>query len=202
MKIRTLLLTLALAATALVATRTTDAAETAAPATATVGQPAPAFTLTDADGKTHSLAQYKGKTVVLEWTNPGCPFVVRHYDAQTMKKLAGQHKDVVWLAVNSTATNTADDSKKWAKDKGLPYPTLLDTDGKVGKVYGARTTPHMFVIDGKGVLRYAGAIDSDPKGKGGTVTSYVGDALTALAAGKAPSPASTEPYGCSVKYAK
>lgn len=181
-------------------------AETAAPAQApagpVVGKPAPDFTLVDADGKKHTLSAYKGKTVVLEWTNPSCPFVVRHYKAETMKKLAGKYKDVVWLAINSTATNTPAESKIWAKEKGLTYVTLQDNEGTVGKLYAARTTPHMFVIDAKGNLAYAGAIDSDPTGKEAAPTNYVDAALTALAAGKTPSPASTEPYGCSVKYKK
>jgi peroxiredoxin len=166
-----------------------------------VGKPAPDFTLPDADGKKHTLSQYKGKIVVLEWTNPGCPFVKRHYTAKTFTTLAAAFgTEVVWLAVNSTHNNKPEDSKKWAKDNGLSYPTLQDPDGKIGKTYGARTTPHMFVVDSKGVLAYAGAIDADPTGKAAAAENYVQKAVAALKEGKKPAPASTEPYGCSVKY--
>ena len=168
-----------------------------------VGKPAAEFSLTDQDGKKHTLSQYKGSVVVLEWTNPGCPFVKRHYKARTMattqEKLG---KKVVWLAVNSTHDNTAEASKKWAEEHKLGYVTLQDGDGTVGRSYGARTTPHMFVIDGKGILRYAGAIDDDPSGKAATARNYVDEAVTALLAGKLPAVASTDPYGCSVKYRK
>lgn len=171
-------------------------------AEATVGKPAPEFKVTDQDGKTHSLSQYKGKIVVLEWTNPGCPFVQRHYKAETMEKLSTQlaKDNVVWLAVNSTASNTTADTKKWMKDEGFAYPTLQDNDGAIGHAYGAKTTPHMFVIDKAGVLRYAGAIDSDPRGKDPAPTNLVDQAVSALLAGKDPPVASSQPYGCSVKY--
>jgi peroxiredoxin len=171
--------------------------------TAEVGKPALAFTLKDESGKEHSLAQYKGKIVVLEWTNPECPFVQRHYTAGTIQKtLAGfDAKKVVWLAVDSSASHTPDKAAAWKKEKGFSYPVLQDPSGTVGKSYGAKTTPHMYVIDEKGVLRYAGAIDDDPWGnkKEGT-TNYVKAAVDALLSGK-PVPASTtESYGCSVKY--
>jgi peroxiredoxin len=181
------------------------AAKTEAAATAaTVGQKAPDFSLVDQDGKKHNLAQYKGKTVVLEWTNPGCPFVKRHYSANTMETTSKAYADkgVVWLAINSTNTNTAADSKKFIAEEKLAYPTLLDTDGTVGKLYGAKTTPHMFVIDGTGVVRYAGAIDDDPAGKNKAPKNLVAAALDAVVAGKAPAQSSSEPYGCSVKYKK
>ena len=184
----------------------TAALGVAAPAfaadTAEVGKPAPAFSLKDETGKAHSLAQYQGKIVVLEWTNPECPFVQRHYQASTMQNtLKGfDAKKVVWLAVNSTATSTPDQSVAWKKEKAFSYPVLQDTDGKVGKSYGAKTTPHMYVIDAKGVLQYAGAIDDDPRGKNATPVNHVKTAVDALLSGK-PVPASTtEPYGCSVKY--
>ena len=171
--------------------------------TAQVGKPAPAFTLKDETGKEHSLAQYKGKVVVLEWTNPECPFVQRHYTADTMATtLKGfDAKKVVWLAVDSTSSNTPDKSAAWKKTEGFTYPVLQDASGTVGKSFGAKTTPHMYVIDEQGVVRYAGAIDDDPRGnkKEGT-TNYVKTAVDALLSGK-PVPASTtEPYGCSVKY--
>lgn len=171
--------------------------------TAEVGKPAPAFTLKDEAGKEHSLAQYKGKVVVLEWTNPDCPFVQRHYTAGTMQKtLAGfDAKKVVWLAVDSSATHSANNAVAWKKEKGFSYPVLQDPSGTVGKEYGAKTTPHMYVIDEKGVLRYAGAIDDDPRGnkKEGT-TNYVKTAVDALLSGKPVPAATTESYGCSVKY--
>jgi peroxiredoxin len=169
---------------------------------AAVGAPAPDFTLTDENGKTHTLAQYKGKTVVLEWTNPDCPFVKRHAAKGTMPTLANAwaKRDVVWLAVNSTHSNTAEKSRAYRAEKALPYPTLQDASGTVGKLYGAKTTPHMFVIDEAGVLRYMGAIDDDPHGDGEKPSSYVESALTAVTTGKAPASPSTKPYGCSVKY--
>jgi peroxiredoxin len=172
--------------------------------TAQVGKPAPAFTLKDESGKEHSLAQYKGKIVVLEWTNPGCPFVQRHYTANTMKKTAESYdaQKVVWLAVDSTASNAPDKSATWKKEKGFTFPVLQDPSGKVGKEYAAKTTPHMYVIDAQGVLRYEGAIDDDPRGNkaAGTPTNYVKGAVDALLSGKPVPAATTEAYGCSVKY--
>lgn len=170
--------------------------------TAEVGKPAPAFKLKDEAGKEHSLAQYQGKVVVLEWTNPGCPYVQRHYKANTMvNTLKGfDANKVVWLAVDSTASNTPDKSAAWKKEKSLTYAVLQDPEGTVGKSYGAKTTPHMYVIDEKGVLRYAGAIDDDARGKAEKPNNHVKAAVDALLTGK-PVPASTtEPYGCSVKY--
>jgi peroxiredoxin len=170
--------------------------------TAQVGKPAPAFTLKDESGKEHSLSQYKGKVVVLEWTNPECPFVKRHYQAKTMSHTleALDAKQVVWLAVDSTSTHGADVAKAWKQEQGIRYPILLDTEGRVGQAYGAKTTPHMYVIDAQGVLRYAGAIDSDPRGSEKSPTNHVKTAVDAVLGGK-PVPASTtKPYGCSVKY--
>jgi len=171
--------------------------------TAQVGKPAPSFTLKDEAGKEHSLAKYKGKIVVLEWTNPGCPFVQRHYTANTMQKTFGAYDPakVVWLAVDSTASNAPDKSAAWKKEKGFTYPVLQDPSGKVGKEYGARTTPHMYVIDDKGVVRYAGAIDDDARGnKTADTTNYVKTAVDALLSGKDVPTSTTEAYGCSVKY--
>jgi peroxiredoxin len=171
-------------------------------ADAEVGKPAPAFKLKDEAGKEHSLEQYKGKVVVLEWVNPECPFVQRHYQADTMQTtLKGfDAKKVVWLAVDSSAHHTPETAAAFKKEEALSYPVLLDTDGKVGKAFGAKTTPHMYVIDAEGVLRYAGAIDDDPRGKNEKDTNYVKTAVDALLTGK-PVPASTTaPYGCSVKY--
>ena len=170
--------------------------------TAQVGKPAPAFSLKDESGKAHDLSQYKGKVVVLEWTNPECPFVQRHYKAQTMTKtLQGvDASKVVWLAVDSSSTHSADSAKEWKKAQGFGYPVLLDTEGRTGQAYGAKTTPHMYVIDAQGVLRYAGAIDDDPRGSSKAAKNHVRTAVDALLGGK-PVPASTtKPYGCSVKY--
>lgn len=171
-------------------------------ADAEVGKPAPAFTLKDEAGKEHSLAQYKGKVVVLEWTNPECPFVQRHYTADTMANtLKGfDAKKVVWLAVDSTAHNTPEKSATWKKTEGFTYPVLQDASGTVGKSFGAKTTPHMYVIDEQGVVRYAGAIDDDPRGKVEKKTNHVKAAVDALLGGKPVPATTTTPYGCSVKY--
>jgi peroxiredoxin len=171
---------------------------------ADVGKPAPAFTLKDENGKSHSLADYKGRIVVLEWTNPECPFVQRHYGAKTMQKTLASldAKQVVWLAVDSTSHNVATSSKAWKSQNGFSYPVLQDASGTVGHAYGAKTTPGMFVIDEKGVLRYSGAIDDDPRGKNTTPTNYVQKAVNAVASGQPVSPSVTESYGCTVKYDK
>jgi len=167
-----------------------------------VGKTAPSFSLVDQAGKTHNLSNYVGKVVVLEWTNPGCPFVVRHYEAGTMKKLAeGTAKDgVVWLAVNSSHFTKPSETKAWAKKHGHSFPTLHDPDGKVGKSYGAKTTPHMFVIDQKGMVAYEGAIDADPWIEDAKAPNYVAAALVDLKGGKKVGKNYVKPYGCSVKY--
>jgi hypothetical protein len=108
--------------------------------------------------------------------------------------------DVVWLAVNSTHSNTPSDTAKWKSEQGFAYATLQDADGTIGRLYGARTTPHLFVIDAAGVLRYDGAIDDDPYGKAATPVNYVDGAVKSLLAGASPDPSETKPYGCSVKY--
>jgi peroxiredoxin len=170
-----------------------------------VGQRAPGFTLTGDDGTQVSLSDASGKVVVLEWINPDCPFVKRHYEAGTMKALAERYagKGVVWLAINSTHYMSAEDGKKMRSAHELPYPILDDHDGTVGRSYGAATTPHMFIIDAEGTVVYEGAIDDDPRGrKGEEATSYVAAALDALLAGQAVEPSRTKPYGCSVKYKK
>ncbi|MEM1418510.1 MAG: redoxin domain-containing protein [Myxococcota bacterium] len=168
-----------------------------------VGQPAPDFTLTDHAGAEHHLADYRGKIVVLEWTSPECPFVRRHYGNETdmVHTYRGlQGDDVVWLAVDSSHFNTAEASAAWREQHGIPYPILQDRDGAVGRLYAARTTPHMYVIDAGGVLRYQGAIDSDPRGREDAPTNYVSEAVGALQAGRPVPRAQTEPYGCTVKY--
>lgn len=166
-----------------------------------IGSPAPLFQLADENGKLHELAEYRGKMVVLEWTNQDCPYVQRHYRKDTMEKLAKTfEKDVVWLAVNSTHSNTPEDTKAWKQDQGFQYATLQDPEGTVGQLYGAKTTPDLFVIDDEGVLRYAGAIDDDPRGRADAPINYVSGAIGAILASSDPDPSQTRPYGCSVKY--
>ncbi len=172
-------------------------------APAKVGQPAPAFQLSDQSGGTVKLADLAGRVVVLEWINPQCPFVQRHAKAGTMKSLAERYADrgVVWLGVNSTHFMDRGDDRAWHDAKSLPYPVLGDHDGAVGHLYGATTTPDMFVIDRSGILVYAGAIDDDPRGsKGKEATNYVAAALDEVLAGKPVAVPDTKPYGCSVKY--
>lgn len=196
-------------ATALAATLTFGAP--AAGAAATVGQPAPAFSAVDTGGKTVSLDDFKGKHVVLEWVNPGCPYVQKHYGSANMqgtqKEAAAQ--GVVWLAVNSTATDASDYKTpaamaQWMQEQNAAATaTLMDADGTVGRAYGARTTPHMYIVNPAGTLVYAGAIDSKPTSNPadiGTATNHVKAALAETLAGKPVSTASTRAYGCSVKY--
>jgi AhpC/TSA family len=201
------------AAALLAASALTAGLASAAPeAVATVGKPAPAFTATDLAGKTVSLADFKGKTVVLEWVNPGCPYVRKHYDSgnlpATQREATAQ--GVVWLAVNSTTKSHEDYLApnalgSWmVKHKATPTATLMDEPGAIGRAYGARTTPHMYIVDAKGVLVYAGAIDSKPSSNPADIpssTNHVKVALADLKAGRALSAPITRPYGCSVKYA-
>jgi len=179
---------------------------------ATVGQSAPAFTTTDVAGKTVSLADFKGKTVVLEWVNPGCPYVRKHYDSANMQatQKGAVDKGVVWLAVNSTAQGHYDYRKPaemagWMRaQKASVTHTLMDSDGKVGKAYGARTTPHLYIVDAKGTLVYAGGIDDKPSANPAdtkTANNHVNAALADVLANRPVAQASTRPYGCSVKYA-
>jgi peroxiredoxin len=167
-----------------------------------VGDRVPDWSAKDENGVEHKLSQYAGRAVVLEWTNSECPFVERQYKAGRMKQLAAAlgAKDVVWLAVNSTYSNTPDDTKAWQKEQGFSYATLQDPDGSLGHLFGARTTPHMFVIDGQGVLRYRGAIDDDPYAKAEKPRNYVDSAVRALLASARPDPSETQSYGCSIKY--
>jgi peroxiredoxin len=166
------------------------------------GDMAPGFTLKSTDGKEISLADYKGKVVVLEWVNQECPFVVRHYKAKTMTTLAEKWaaKDVVWLAINSSHHLNADHNMAFAKAEKLPYPLLNDQAGEVGRAYGAKTTPHMFVIGADGKVLYNGAIDNDMKGDKADKMNYIDAALTSVTAGQPVATATTTPYGCSVKY--
>ena len=176
-----------------------------------VGKPAPDFSVTDANDKTQALAAYKGKTVVLEWNNPECPFVGKHYGAKNMQTQQAEAASagVVWLTVNSGAAgkqghlDAAGANAYVAKVGGKETAYLIDSDGAVGHAYDAKTTPHMYVIDKDGVLRYMGGIDSiasTDKDDIPKATQYVRQALAELAAGKPVSVATSEPYGCSVKY--
>jgi peroxiredoxin len=170
---------------------------------ATIGATAPQFSLQDQDGKTVSLSDYAGKIVVLEWVNPQCPFVQRHYAAKTMITLANNYagKSVVWIAINSTHTADNAENKSWVSQNSLTYPILNDSSGDVGKAYGAKSTPDMFIIDQSGKLVYEGAIDDDPAGdKGSDRVNYVQKALDEVLAGKPVSTSQTKSYGCSVKY--
>ncbi len=172
---------------------------------AEIGKPAPEFALKDANGKEVSLASFKGKVVVLEWTNHTCPFVKRHQGQQktmqkTFAKFAG--KPVAWLAIDSSryCEEKIDGIREWIKTNDIKFPILMDAKGKVGHIYGAKTTPHMYVIDQKGVLAYAGAIDDDPQGDKESPKNYVEDAVNALLKGSTVATARTKSYGCSVKY--
>lgn len=178
---------------------------------ATVGQSAPDFTLQDVNGKTVKLSDYRGRHVVLEWNNPGCPFVMKHYRSGNMQALQKEAaaKNVVWLAINSTETGHGDylsptQLDRWMKEqRAAPGATLMDEDGKVGRAYGARTTPHMYIVDPQGRLIYAGGIDSIPSARIEdikTAINYVRTGMAEALAGKPVSQASTRPYGCSIKY--
>ncbi|HET7731656.1 MAG TPA: thioredoxin family protein [Usitatibacter sp.] len=182
----------------------------AAGAAAVVGQPAPPFTLKDLSGKPVNLSDYKGRTVVLEWHNFGCPFVQKHYRSGNMQALQRKYgSDVVWLAVNSTHRSATDYMEpreigaELARFNATPSRYLMDEPGDVGMAYGAKTTPHMYVIDGAGKLVYNGAIDdkrsANPEDVK-TAKNYVAAALDELRAGKPVSTPATTPYGCSVKY--
>ncbi|MBE0567567.1 MAG: redoxin domain-containing protein [Krumholzibacteria bacterium] len=174
------------------------------------GDKAPDFTLTDTAGQTHSLAALlaDGKTVVLEWFNPDCPFIVKHHKThKTMDQTLAAVKDqgVVWLAVNSGAEGKQgaglERNRKAVEDFAMTFPVLLDADGEVGKAYGALTSPHMFVIAKDGTVAYAGAIDDNRSADTLGQTNYVAEALAAVLAGQPVATAESKPYGCSVKYA-
>ncbi len=180
-------------------------------ATPQVGKPAPEFTLTDSDGKTHNLADFKGKIVVLEWLNHGCPFVKKHYDSGNMpslqKKYTGQ--GVVWLSIVSSAPgkqghmSTAETNKAKMEKKSASTAVLIDEKGTVGKLYDAKRTPEMFIVGKDGTLIYAGAIDDKPSPDPADVAgakNYVAQALDEALAGKPVSEPATTAYGCSVKY--
>lgn len=206
-----LLLALPLAALAVfAAVRFANAAATPAPLAA-VGKAAPEFALTDITGKAVKLSDFKGKTVVLEWVNPECPFVVKHYESGNIPNLQKEAAadGVVWLSINSGAKGAQGDYDRakveaWSKaTKAAPAAYFRDQDGKVGRLYGAKTTPHIFVINGAGTLVYEGAIDSiasADKADLAKATNYAKAALAAVKAGKPVEKTNTAPYGCTVKY--
>lgn len=180
-------------------------------AQARVGSPAQQFTATDSRGQTESLAQYRGKYVVLEWHNQGCPYTRKHYVSGNMQTLQKQWtaKGVAWFTVISSApgeqgyVTPAEENTYLTQQHAGPTAALLDADGKIGRLYGARTTPQMFVFDPAGKLIYAGAIDNQPTPDASDIKgadNYVSDALTAAMAGKPVATAYTRSYGCSVKY--
>jgi peroxiredoxin len=200
-----------LAFVALVAAGSTSRADSSAATSPVIGKPAPDFSLTDLDGKEVRLASFKGKVVVLEWFNPGCPFVKASHTVGSLVDTAKRRmKDgVVWLGVNSGAAGKqgadAKRNAEAAKTWSIPNPILRDATGVVGKAYGATNTPNMFVIDRTGTVVYTGAIDNSPDGEGkspqgGKLINYVDAALDDVAAGRPVKTAVTRPYGCSVKY--
>ena len=175
------------------------------------GKPAPDFTAKDSAGRDVALSSFKGKTVVLEWTNHDCPYVRKHYDAGNMQALQQEAtaKGVVWLSIVSSApgmqghVNGLEAEKLTADRRALPTAVLLDPQGRVGRAYGATATPHMYVIDTAGNLAYAGAIDDKPSTNRDDIKgarNYVREAIVAVAAGQPVKTASTRAYGCSVKY--
>jgi hypothetical protein len=180
---------------------------------AVVGAPAPAFTGIDTKGRTHTLAEFRGKWVVLEWHNNGCPYVKKHYGSDNMQRLqrTWTARGVVWLTVISSAPGmqgyvTAADADAFAAQaNAAPTAILLDPRGEIGHLYDARTTPEMYVVNPQGTLIYSGAIDDKPSTNPAdiaTAANYVSAALTEAMAGKPVTRPATRPYGCSVKYAK
>ena len=178
---------------------------------ASAGQTAPDFSVADTHGNPVRLNDFRGKYVVLEWTNPDCPFVQRHYNSANMPGLQKEwgSRGVVWLSIDSSNRSsrdfkTAAELDRWMQShRGAPTQVLLDSDSATAKLYGAKTTPHMFVIDPEGRIVYAGAIDDKPWASAEQTlkaTNYVRAALVATAAGQAVDPANTTPYGCSIKY--
>ncbi len=174
-------------------------------AAAQIGKQAPDFTLKDVNGKEYKLSDFKGKNVVLQWINPQCPVCARVSSTglveKMRKELKALDKDVVHLAINSTHNMTAEDSVKYLKANKLEDLVALDDSaGEVGRLYGAKTTPHIYVIDAKGVLRYSGAFDDDPNGRKTERLNYAVNALKQILAGETVMPEKTNPYGCNVKY--
>lgn len=187
------------------------AAPFAARAAVSINAPAPDFTGVDSDGNSHTLSQYRGKTVVLEWTNHDCPYVRKHYDSGNMQALqrSATNDGIVWLSIISSAPGkqghvSGSKANALTKErKASPTAVILDPKGEIGRQYGAKTTPHMYIIDARGTLVYMGGIDSIPSSNPADIeraTNYVDVALRALADGKPVTENVTRPYGCSVKY--
>lgn len=172
------------------------------------GRPAPDFAFADLAGQSHRLADYRGRIVVLEWLNPACPYVLRHYKSGNLPALQARAATdgVVWLQINSNAMGDLDarTTREWQKKQDVVASAFIrDTTGTIGRLYGAQKTPHLFVIARDGTLAYQGALDDQPNGSVATVSTaqnYIQAALAALQAGHPMSPAATEPYGCAVKY--
>jgi len=175
------------------------------------GQPAPAFSAKDTKGNMHNLADYKGKVVILEWLNHDCPFVKKHYDSGNMQKLQAfaAEKSIVWLSIISSAPGkqgycTPEQADALAAEKkAVPAAILLDPEGEVGKLYDAKTTPHMYIIDTAGILVYNGAIDDIRSSNVEDIAkakNYVRAALDEMLAGKQVTDKTSQPYGCTVKY--
>ncbi|MCZ6776738.1 MAG: thioredoxin family protein [Ignavibacteria bacterium] len=190
---------------------TLSIAQMSATERAEVDHPAPDFTLPDNSGNKHSLSDFKGKFVVLEWVNYDCPFVRKHYRSGNMPSLQKMYtkKDVVWLSICSSAPGkqgyfeTDELSERMKKEKAIPTAYLLDPDGKVGKTYGAKTTPHMYIVNPEGLLIYAGGIDNIASTDIDDIeeaTNYVKEVLDAAMTGKEVPVKGSRPYGCSVKY--
>jgi peroxiredoxin len=176
-----------------------------------IGEPAPDFTLMDSDEKPRSLSEFQGKHIVLEWFNPQCPFVRKHYDSGNMQGLQEKYttQNVVWLSINSSAEGKQgyllpEDARKFIEDNNVhSTAVLLDPQGTVGKLYGAQTTPHMFIIDPEGAVIYQGAIDDIPSIDTADIAkakNYVDEILSLALSGQPVSTSSTKSYGCSVKY--
>lgn len=174
----------------------------------TSGQPAPDFTFTDLSGRAGKLSDFRGKIVILEWLNPGCPYVLRHYKSGNLPALqkSAAAEGVIWLQINSNAMGDLDPkaSVEWQKKHGALSPAYIrDQTGQLGRLYGAQTTPHFFVVGRDGTLAYQGAIDDQPSASLATTSSahnYVAAALAALKAGRPVEKPTTEPYGCAVKF--
>jgi peroxiredoxin len=177
----------------------------------TPGEIAPPLQLRDTQGKNVNLSDFRGKTVVIEWFNPNCPFVQKHYSSSNMQGLQSKYarQGVAWLVVNSTNPSHQDYlepvqlSERFAQLKGHATALLMDADGKAGLAWGAKTTPHMFIVDPQGKLAYAGGIDDKRSSNPGDIKgakNYVALALDQLKAGKPVTENNTRPYGCSVKY--
>jgi peroxiredoxin len=180
-------------------------------AAVSAGQPAPQFRASDVNGKAISLSDFSGKFVVLEWNNPNCPFVMKHYDSGNMQALQKRFgaDNVAWVAVNSTSAShvdymSPDKLSAWFRQQNAaPTAILMDTTGEIGRSYGAKVTPHMYVIDPKGMVIYAGAIDDKRSANPAdvkTANNYVAAALTAARGGQPVGTATSSAYGCTIKY--